>query len=176
MNNNGRVTSDAVSKTLRRDMETLARLEEDAVKSRTPGERAADFIAGFAGTIQFVILHVVFIGLWIVLNARVVPFVAPWDPYPFGLLGLVISLEAILLSTFVLMKQNRMGYRADQRAKLDLQINLLAEREMTLVLQMLHRISTRLGVRPAGGEIEELSEETPIEALATEIQEKAPPR
>jgi uncharacterized membrane protein len=167
--------SDAVSKTLRRDIETLARLEQDSLKSRTVGERVADFIAGFSGTIQFVVLHVTFYGLWIVLNVGLVRFVMPWDPYPFGLLSLVISLEAILLSTFVLMKQNRMGYRADQRAKLDLQINLLAEREMTLVLQMLHRISTRLGVRPAAEEIEELIEETPIEALATELQMKAPP-
>ena len=172
---NDRATGDAVSKTLRRDIETLARLEQDSFKSRTAGERAADFIADFAGTIQFVVLHVVFYGLWIVLNLGFVPFVEPWDAFPFGLLGLIVSLEAILLSTFVLMKQNRMGYRADQRAKLDLQINLLAEREMTLVLQMLHRMSTRLGVRPAAEEIEELSEETPIEALATELQEKAPP-
>jgi uncharacterized membrane protein len=70
------------------------------------------------------------------------------------------------------MKQNRMGRRADERAHLDLQINLLAEREMTLVLQMLQRISTRLGIHLSGNEIEELIEETSVEALASELQQK----
>lgn len=172
---NVRKGAEAVSKTLRRDIETLERLEQEFLSSRRFAERLADLIAGFAGTLLFVVLNVVFYGLWIVLNLGVIPFVKPWDPYPFLLLSMAVSLEAILLSTFVLMKQNRMGNRADQRARLDLHINLLAEREMTLVLQMLHRISTRLGVRPAGGEIEELSEETPIEVLASELQEKAPP-
>jgi uncharacterized membrane protein len=67
-----------------------------------------------------------------------------------------------------------MSRHADRRANLDLQVNLLAEREMTMVLQMLQRISTRLGVRPAGSELEELSEETSIEVLASEIQDKLP--
>ena len=95
-----------------------------------------------------------------------------FDKPPFLMLNLILSLEAIFLSTFVLMKQNRMSLRADQRANLDLQINLLAEREMTLVLQMLYRMSTRLGVRPSGVEFEELSEDTPLEALANEIEQK----
>jgi uncharacterized membrane protein len=86
----------------------------------------------------------------------------------------VVSLEAIFLSTFVLMKQNRMSKRADQRAHLDLQINLLAEREMTLVLQILHRISTRLGVHMPGEEIEEFKEETSVEAVAQELLDKLP--
>ena len=67
------------------------------------------------------------------------------------------------------MKQNRMSRREDLRAHLDLQINLLAEREMTVVLQMLQKISTRLGIQTPGDEIEELTEETPVEALASEF-------
>jgi uncharacterized membrane protein len=86
----------------------------------------------------------------------------------------VVSLEAIFLSTFVLVKQNRMSKRADQRAHLDLQINLLAEREMTLMLRMLQRISTRLGVRAPEEQIEELAEETSVSALAQELREKLP--
>lgn len=173
--NTHRPTSDAVSKTLQRDIETMARLERDFLKNRTLSEKAADIIAGFSGSMLFVIFHVIIYGLWVILNVRLIPFIKAWYPYPFLLLSTVVSLEAILLSTFVLMKQNRMANRADQRAKLDLQINLLSEREMTLVLQMLHRISTRLGARPGGDVIEELSEETPIEAIASELQEKAPP-
>jgi uncharacterized membrane protein len=86
----------------------------------------------------------------------------------------MVSCEAIFLSTFVLMKQNRMSKREDLRAHLDLQINLLSEREMTLVLQLLQRISTRLGVRLSGEEIDELSEETSVEALATELRDILP--
>jgi uncharacterized membrane protein len=90
------------------------------------------------------------------------------------LLSMVVSLEAIFLSTFVLMKQNRMSKRADSRAHLDLQINLLAEREMTMVLQMLRQIGTRVGVRDRSldRELDELTDETPLEMLAEEIEEK----
>ena len=111
-------------------------------------ERVADAIADFSGSIRFALVHLGFFAAWIMLNLGVVPLIRPWDRYPFLLLTMIVSLEAIFLATFVLIKQNRMSRRADQRAKLDLQINLLAEREMTLVLQMLQRISTRLGVVP----------------------------
>jgi uncharacterized membrane protein len=108
------------------------------------------------------------------VNLRIIPGVRPFDPYPFMLLGLVVSLEAIFLATFVLMAQNRMARRSDQREHLDLQINLLAEREMTLVLQMLQRMSTRLGIHQSTEEFKELSEETSIEDLAGELRARLP--
>jgi len=92
------------------------------------------------------------------------------------LLSMVVSLEAIFLSTFVLMKQNRMSKRADSRAHLDLQINMLAEKEMTMVLQMLRLIGARVGVRDTllDRELSQLARETPVETLADEIEEKLP--
>ncbi len=162
----------ATSSAIRRNIEAVAKLEEEFVKRRTAADMLADTIADFSGSVWFVIGHVVLYCIWIVVNIRLIPGIHPFDPYPFLLLSMVVSLEAIFLSTFVLMKQNRMSRRADQRAQLNLQIDLLAEREMTLVLQMLHRISTRLGVRLEGRELEELAEETSVEALASEIQEK----
>src|SRR5258707_10300114 len=86
------------------------------------------------------------------------------------LLGLVVSLEAIFLSTFVLIKQSRMSRRADERAHLDLQINLLSEREMTLVLQMLQALCSRLDVPAPHKEVRELAEETRVEAVANEVE------
>ena len=157
---------------MRRNVETVARLEEDFERNRTLGERIADVIGGFTGSLKFIVLHLVFYGLWIAANVGWIPLVPKFDPYPFMLLSMTVSVEAIFLSTFVLMKQNRMSQRADQRAHLDLQVNLLAEREMTLVLQMLQRISTRLGVRHPGDELEQLAEHTSVEALASEIREK----
>jgi len=147
-------------------------MEEEFANSRTISDRIADTIGGFSGTPAFVAIHVLLFGGWILWN--LLPGVPKFDPFPFLLLSVCVSVEAIFLSTFVLMKQNRMAKREDLRAHLDLQINLLSEREMTLVLQLLQRISTRLGVRLSTDEIEQLTEETSIEDLATQLRETLP--
>src|SRR5262245_49065249 len=165
---------DSVGRAIQKNIETIARLEREFAGRRTLKERIADVISGFSGSLTFVIVHVVWFTLWILGNQGAVPGFPRFDRYPFELLTLIVSLEAIFLSTFVLIKQDRMSRRADQRAQLDLQIDLLAEREMTLVLQMLQRLSTRLGVRLSGQEIQELSEETSVEALASRLQEQMP--
>lgn len=165
---------EVIAKAVRNNIEMIARLEQEFIDQRSLSDRVTDTIAGLAGDLRFVILQALIFGLWIAVNLEWIPWLRPFDPYPFMLLAMALSLEAIFLSTFVLMKQNRMSKRADQRSNLDLQINMLAEREMTLVLQMLQRIATRLGVRLSGEEIAELSEETPIEALASELRDKLP--
>ncbi len=167
-------SAEEATSAIRRNIEAVARLEENYVRDRSLADRVADAIGGFTGSLRFVLLHIVVYGLWIVVNLRAIPFLPVFDPYPFMLLSMTVSVEAIFLSTFVLMKQNRMAHRADQRAHLDLQINLLAEREMTMALNMLQRISARLGVRAGGEEVKELTEETSVETLASEIKEKLP--
>lgn len=162
------------SSAIQRNIDSIVKLEESFVQSRTPAERLADRIGNFAGSLTFVALHVVVYGGWILVNTGALPIMRRFDPFPFLLLSVSVSLEAIFLSTFVLIKQNRMSKRADQRAHLDLQVNLLAEREMTLVLQMLQRIATRLGVRAPEDKLEELAEETSIEELARVLREKLP--
>jgi uncharacterized membrane protein len=159
---------------IRRNIEAVANMEEKHLSSRRTGDKVADIFAAFSGSMTFVVLHIVIYGAWIPINLHIVPFIPVFDPYPFMLLSMVVSLEAIFLSTFVLMKQNRMSKRADSRAHLDLQINLLAEREMTMVLQMLRQIGTRVGVRDRSldRELDELTDETPLEMLADEIEEK----
>jgi uncharacterized membrane protein len=158
---------------IRRNIELVSRMEEKFLRDRRFGEHIADAIGTFSGTVTFVVIHVLFYTLWILVNVRIVPRIPPFDPYPFMLLSTVVSLEAIFLSTFVLMKQNRMSKRADSRAHLDLQINLLAEKEMTMVLQMLHLIGTRVGVRDHqfDSELSQLSEETPVETIANQIED-----
>ena len=161
---------------MRRNIELIARMEEKYLNDRAPGERIADAIAAFSGSMTFVVLHVVIYAGWILVNMRITPFLPAFDPYQFMLLSMVVSLEAIFLSTFVLMKQNRMGKRADARGHLDLQINLLAEKEMTMVLQMLRLIGAQVGVRDTvlDQELSQLARETPVERLADEIEEKLP--
>jgi uncharacterized membrane protein len=163
--------SEPTPEAIRRNIEAVAKLEESFIQNRSMADRLADRVGGFTGSVTFVLLHVLIYGLWIVINLKLIPGFKAFDPYPFMLLSVVVSLEAIFLSTFVLMKQNRMSRRADQRDHLDLQINLLAEREMTMVLQLLQKIATRLGVR-VSGEHQELSVETSVEALAQQISEK----
>jgi uncharacterized membrane protein len=162
------------TKSISRNIEAVAKMENEFIRTRTAADRIADFIARFSGSPAFVLVHIAVFSVWILVNLRIIPGVRPFDPYPFMLLSMVVSLEAIFLATFVLMAQNRMARRADQREHLDLQINLLAEREMTLVLQMLQRMSTRLGVHQATQEFKELSEETSIEDLAGELRARLP--
>jgi uncharacterized membrane protein len=164
--------TDQTYNAIRSNIEAVAKLEESFVKNRSTADKLADWIGGFSGSVTFVFLHVVVYGFWILINLKLIPGIRAFDPYPFLLLSVVVSIEAIFLSTFVLMKQNRMSRRADQRGHLDLQINLLAEREMTAVLQLLLRISAQLGVRVSGEQIENFSAETSVAALAQQISEK----
>src|SRR5689334_12119331 len=100
----------------------VAGLEAEALDRRTPADRASDAIAAFVGTIGFVALHLIWFALWASINAGLVPFVPAFDPYPFQLLCMIVSMEGVLMSTFVLIKQNRMSYLSDRRAHLDLQV------------------------------------------------------
>lgn len=154
-----------------RNIEQVVRLERAAERGRPPASRVADLVAGLAGTLGFVLGHLVLIAAWAAVNTGRVPGLAPFDPWPFGLLGGLFSLEGVLLAAFVLMKQNRMSARAEERAHLDLQISLLAEQEVTKVIQMLGRISAQLGIaeRVVDAEARELGEVTAVGALAADL-------
>jgi uncharacterized membrane protein len=159
---------------IRRNIDAVTKLEENFLRDRSPADRIADSIAAFTGSLKFVALHAVVYGTWILINVGWLPAIRKFDPYPFILLATVVSIEAIFLSTFVLVKQNRMSRREDLRAHLDLQINLLAEREMTCVLQMLQRMSIRMGEQPSSEEIRELTKETSVEAVVDQLQKNLP--
>ena len=96
-----------------------------------------------------------------------------YDPYPFSLLSVILSLEGVLLAAFVLIRQNRMSERADRRSHLDLQINLLAEKESTKAIQLLQRMSRHLGIedKTSDRETRELSKDTAVEGLARELRD-----
>jgi uncharacterized membrane protein len=168
----GRSTCGAI----RENIELISRLEEKYLTDRTFGERMSDIVGSFCGSVTFVVLHFAVYGSWVLLNLGLLPALPIFDAPPFTLLSTLVSLEAIFLATFVLMKQNRMSKRADSRAHLDLQINLLAEKEMTIVLKMLRLIGSKVGVNAPllDREMAELSLETPVEVLAGEIAESLP--
>jgi uncharacterized membrane protein len=166
---------DNIGGAIRRNIEAIARMEVDFSRQRSLSHKVIDHIGDFAGSMPFVALHIVCYSAWILINLRVLRILPPFDPFPFTLLSVVVGLETIFLSTFVLMKQKRMSQRAEDRAHLDLQVNLLAEREMTLLLEMVVGISQKLGVRTSQRELGELLAETSVEAMATELQKAMDP-
>jgi uncharacterized membrane protein len=157
------------------NIRTVVGLENEFIQQRTVGERIGDAIAGFAGSMPFVILHVVWFAAWILINSGKTG-IHPFDPFPFIFLSMIVSLEAVLLSTFVLMKQNRMSRRAEHREHLNLQIDLLAEKEITKMLQMQRMLCDHFGLDEAvkDSEIKELSQDTAVEELARDLSEKLP--
>ncbi|MDQ6786655.1 MAG: DUF1003 domain-containing protein [Acidobacteriota bacterium] len=126
------------------NVETIVRLENAAKESQTTSERIAEVIANFCGSMTFVWVHVLWFGVWVLVNT--LPGVEPFDPFPFTFLTLVVSLEAIFLSTFILISQNQETRITERRNNLDLQINLLTEQENTKMLQILERIAEKVGV------------------------------
>jgi uncharacterized membrane protein len=106
----------------------------------------ADRITAFAGSLRFVRLHIVWFSAWILANALVLDAGHRFDPYPFGLLTLCVSLEAIFLSSFVMISQNRQGRAAEIRSELDYRTNVVAEREIDLVMRALDRMARAQGV------------------------------
>jgi uncharacterized membrane protein len=154
----------------RQNVEAMRKLEEAAMARRTGADRIASAIARFCGSMTFVWIHVVFFTVWIGYNA--LPWFHPFDPYPFTFLTLVVSLEAIFLSTFILISQNYDMRIADRRNQLDLQINLLSEQENTKMLQMLERIAKKVGAHVMNDpEVRALEEATRPESLVEQIEQ-----
>ncbi|MEX1253327.1 MAG: DUF1003 domain-containing protein [Dehalococcoidia bacterium] len=143
----------------------LAALHERTESDTDASERLAHRITAFSGSMVYVWLHVVWFGAWIAGNAVWFHF----DPFPFTFLTMIVSLEAIFLSTFVLISQNRQAYQADHRASVDLELNMVAEREITKMMDMIARLQQHLGM-PAEKEndtdLREMLEPTAIANLA----------
>jgi len=138
-------------------------------------DQFADTITRFASSGTAIVLHLLWFFLWLIVNFHFIPRVTPFDPFPFNLLTMVVSLEAIFLTLFVLISQNRMSQEADKRAQLDLQVNLLAEKETTMILQMLAQISEKLGVdKPLREDLKELLKETRVDELAKKLEKALP--
>ena len=159
----------ALSKVMERNIRTIIHLRAKTASEIGLQDRIADVITSVSGRMIFAYVHIVWFGLWILLNTGRVG-VRIFDPFPYGLLTMIVSLEAIFLSTFVLISQNRLSAESDRRADLDLQIGLLTEHELTRVLQMLDAIQDKLGVADhKNSELADLEMETRPEDVLAEI-------
>jgi uncharacterized membrane protein len=160
----------ALASVLEKNIRTVIAQRERLAKRRSLQDKLADLITAFSGRVGFVYLHILWFAAWISWNLGALG-AKPFDPYPFGLLTMIVSLEAIFLSTFVLISQNRMGAEADRRANLHLQIGLLSEHEITRALQMLEQIQAKIGIEPEPGtDLKELETEVRPEDVLKEIE------
>lgn len=163
--------SGSVDDLTQRNVEAVLKLEEAAKEQRTKSELIAEQIARFCGSMRFVWVHVIWFSGWIVFNLA--PGIKHIDPFPFTFLTLVVSLEAIFLSTFILISQNHDTQISERRNHLDLQINLLSEQENTKMIQMLQAIADKVGVDLShDSDLEQLRQETQPEKLAEQIENR----
>jgi uncharacterized membrane protein len=157
-----------------RNVQTIAKLEEAAKANRSHANRLADRVANFCGSMTFVWVHVFWFGGWIVLNS--LRGLNHFDPYPFTFLTFVVSLEAIFLSTFILISQNHETQLSERRNNLDLQINLLTEQENTKLLRMLERIAEKVGAKTDDDpSLQVLDQATHPEKLIEQIEKATEP-
>jgi uncharacterized membrane protein len=149
------------------NVQAIAKLEREVLDQQTLVDRVTAVITRVTGSAPFIAVHAVGFVLWMALNTTRYTF----DVYPFQLLNLVVALEAVFLTSVVLMTQNRMAQLADRRAHLDLQVNMLAEQELTAMLHMLHGLCTHAGVSVAirDERVQQLLEETDIHKIAVAL-------
>jgi uncharacterized membrane protein len=157
---------------LERNIEALRERQTREERHASWQERLADAITGFTGSMLFVYIHLVVFGFWIVANLHWLPLIPAWDE-SFVVLAMVASVEAIFLSTFVLISQNRMAAAADKRAELDLQISLLTEHELTKLTTLVSDIARKLEVStPIEGELQEVKRDVAPDAVLDAIESK----
>lgn len=159
----------SVEQLTRRNIEIIAHMEAVARAERTPTDRIADAVAGFCGSMLFVYVHVVVFATWLIWDS--LPGLRHFDPFPFQFLTLAVSLEAIFLTTFVIISQNRQARIQDRRNHLDLQINLLAEQENSKMLAMLDAIMEHLGIEETDPSVPFLKQDTEPDALVDQIEQ-----
>jgi uncharacterized membrane protein len=160
------------------NIRAVVRLQKQVSGRRSWVERFGDAVAAAAAREAAVAVHVVCFAGWLLVNTGHVPAIRPFDPFPFPMLTITVSLEAIFLTLFVLASQHRLTQEADRRAHLDLQVNLLSEQEMTMVLRMLGEVCEHLGLRAtiSSPKYQELARRTDVSQLAKQLDSTLPPR
>ncbi len=158
---------------LSRNIEALSERRRREATAASGQEKLAQAITNFTGSMLFVYLHLALYGAWILVNLGFVAGVPKFDP-SFVILAMEASVEAIFLSTFVLISQNRTAAAADKRADLDLHINLLAEHELTKLTQVVAAIAAKLEVPVPEEEIAEATRDIAPEAVLDELDRQPP--
>jgi uncharacterized membrane protein len=158
------------------NIEAIAKIEHDALDRRTPTERVSDVITKLVGNVGFLLAHLTLIAGWSLLNLHVIPGIKAFDPFPFGILALIVSSESVFLTIFVLISQSRMTRQSERRSHLDLQVGMLSEQELTTILQMLQKLCQHMGVNvdSTNQAVQSFSKTTDVHKLASELEDKLP--
>ena len=156
---------------LERNIHALVERRKREQSNASVQQKVADAITSFTGSMPFVHLHLLVFGFWIAANLGWLPGISPWDP-SFVVLAMIASVEAIFLSTFVLISQNRMAAAADRRAELDLQISLLTEHEITKMIELLNEMAPKMAIDPRQDEeLQEAASDIAPERVLDKIEE-----
>jgi uncharacterized membrane protein len=166
------VSSAPLPEVARQNIRAVSDLEAEIDRRRTRADRLTDAVSRFVGSFRFLIVQLAVILIWIGVNLALEPSDRAFDPFPFDFLTLLLDIEVILLSTFVLMSQDRQSRRTEQWGHVQLQVALLAEQEATKMLQMLREVCGRLGLDRVANdpELAQMIRATRIEELAHELE------
>lgn len=156
-----------------RNVGRIAQLVREQQYSASTSERVGAAISRVAGSLSFVGINLVAIAAWMAWNTWA-PAGWRFDPFPYGVLTMIVSLEGVLLAAFVLVAQNRMTQLAERRNHLQLQINILSEQEVTVIMRMLQHLSSHLHIPPFEEEMAELAGETDLGLIVREIDRQVP--
>jgi uncharacterized membrane protein len=158
------------------NIDAIAKLENDALNRRTPTERVSDIVTKVVGNVGFLLAQLILISGWSLVNLHLIPVVKAFDPFPFGVLALIVSSESVFLTIFVLISQSRMARQSERRSHLDLQVGMLSEQELTTILQMLQKLCQHMGVNVDSSrqEVRSFSKTTDVHKLASELEDKLP--
>ncbi len=161
---------------VQKHIQTIAQQEKEFQARHTTLERIGHTIGGFVGSFLFILLHVVWFSTWLFCNTVPNRWLPAFDPFPFPLLAILIEIEGIFLVSFILMRQNRMNRRSEEREHLTLQVLLLAEQEITTLIDIERRKSIHTGFSDIAKDrdIASLSQPTSVEDLTRTLQEKLP--
>jgi uncharacterized membrane protein len=152
-------------------------LKARADAKRSVIEKSADFLTEIFGTMSFLILNIVWFTVWIILNAKIIPGLKPFDPFPFGFLTMAVSLEAIGLSIIVLISQNRAAHIEDLRQETDLQINVQSEEELTKVLELLKLLLEKSHINlDKDKELKHMLEPSNMEQMEEDLEQEMMPK
>ena len=158
------------------NIDAIAKLELDALNRRTLTERVSDVITKVVGNVGFLLAELVLISGWSLINLHIIPGLKAFDPFPFGVLALIVSSESVFLTIFVLISQSRMARQSERRSHLDLQVGMLSEQELTTILQMVQKLCQHMGVNVDSSkqEVQSFSKTTDVDKLASELEDKLP--
>jgi len=171
-----RLAYETHSGTYSKHIQTIAQQEKEFQSRQTRLEKIGHSVGSFVGSFPFILLHIVWFSLWLLTNTVPNRWFPVFDPFPFSLLAILIEIEGIFLVSFILMRQNRMNRRSDEREHLTLQVLLLAEQEITTLIDIERRKSIHTGFFEVSKDrtIESLSQPTSVDDLAQTLQENLP--